>query len=205
MKRPFCVGLTGGIAAGKSTVANLFAGLGAGVIDTDVIAHDLTAAGGAAMPVIIQAFGHAVADAHGALDRAIMRDMAFHNIQVRTRLEAILHPLILDVAKHDLTVSSTAYVILVVPLLVENLDRYHTLIDRILVVDCDESRQLARASARPGMDEARVHSVLEVQTSRARRLAIADDVIDNNGDLSHMAGQISNLHDSYQRMVESRQ
>lgn len=202
MKRPYCVALTGGIGSGKTTVANLFAKLGAAIVDTDVISRELSGVGGEAMPAIIEAFGPVVTCADGALDRAVMRELAFANEQVRIRLEAILHPMIRLEVERRLAVFNDCYAILVVPLLVEHLDQYRAFIDRILVVDCDEEQQVTRAASRAGMDEQRVHSVVAAQTPRAKRLAAADDVIDNSSDLRGLEECVGVLHAAYLRQSE---
>lgn len=195
--QPFCVGLTGGIGCGKSTVAAFFARLGVEVVDTDVIAHELTAPNGAAMPAIIAAFGEEVVTQSGALDRAAMRVRVFADPGARKQLEAILHPLIRAESIRSVCASSAPYVLLVVPLLVENLAAYRGVLNRIVVVDCDESQQLARTAARPGMNVQQAKAILAVQASHAARLEIADDVIDNRGSLDRLEQQIKRLHGLY--------
>ncbi|MEW5770748.1 MAG: dephospho-CoA kinase [Pseudomonadota bacterium] len=192
--RAYCLGLTGGIGSGKSTVATLFAGLGAAVVDTDEIARELTAPGGAAMPAIVAAFGADARDAQGALDRARMRGLVFSDPEARRRLESILHPLIRAEAAGRLARAGPPYVVLVVPLLAERLDDYRGIVDRVAVVDCDPAQQLARIAARPGLDEAQARAILAAQAAPAARLAIADDVIDNRGDLAALRAQVVSLH-----------
>jgi dephospho-CoA kinase len=195
---PFCVGLTGGVGSGKSTVAERFARLKVPVIDTDVIAHALTGPNGAAMAAIVQMFGADIATETGALDRAVMRARVFFDPEARKRLEAILHPLILaQVAHQQLTNAWAPYVLLVVPLLVENLPSYRPMLQRILLVDCDESQQLERTAARPGLDLEQAKAILGAQASQAVRLAIADDVINNRADLSYLDEQVKCLHSMY--------
>lgn len=193
----FVVGLTGGIGSGKSTVADLFSDLGAAIVDTDVISHELTAAHGAAMPEISAEFGPEVVLADGALNRAAMRQLVFSDASAKGRLEAILHPLIRSVSLTRCAAATTApYVLLAVPLLVES-GAYRKQVQRILVVDCDEETQISRVVARSGLaiDEAR--AIMATQASRAQRLAAADDVIINNTDRAALASQIQVLHQRY--------
>ncbi len=189
------VGLTGGIGSGKSTVADLFTSLGVAVVDTDAIAHELTAAHGAAMPAIIAAFGRAVVCANGALDRALMRRLAFSDRAMKSRLEAILHPLIRAQSEARCLATTSAYAVLVVPLLVEAAD-YRQRVDRILVVDCEESLQVSRVMAR-GLSADEVRAIMVAQASREERLAAADDVVFNNGDRQSLNAQVAALHRQY--------
>jgi len=201
MRRLFCIGLTGGIGSGKSTVAEMFAALGVPIIDTDVIARELTQAGGAAMPAIRKEFGDTVVEPSGAMDRLQMRLCALSDTMARSRLEAILHPMIQAEAKRRLEALSGAdYAILVVPLLVE-LGTYRGMVDRVLVVDCEEAMQLARACRRDGRDEAEVRAVMAWQVSRQDRLAQADDVLNNTGDLAALRAAVGELHRKYQKMA----
>lgn len=194
---PFCVGLTGGIGSGKSAVAERFSRLNVPIIDTDAIAHTLTGPNGAAMADIVQAFGVDIATEKGALDRAAMRARVFSDPIARKRLEAILHPLIRAEAARSLMTCSAPYAVMVVPLLVENLSAYRSMLNRILVVDCDESQQLARTAARPGLDLEQAKAILGTQASQAARLAIADDLIDNRAGLSWLDEQVECLHLMY--------
>ncbi len=201
MSRRFCIGLTGGIGSGKSTVAEMFAVLGVPIIDTDVIARELTQAGGAALPAIRKAFGDTVIGPSGAMDRERMRMRILSDTMARSRLEAILHPMIQAEAKQRLeALAGAGYAILVVPLLVE-LGTYRGMVDRVLVVDCEEAMQLARACRRDGRDEAEVRAVMAWQVSRQDRLAQADDVLNNTGDLAALRAAIGELHRKYQKMA----
>ncbi len=191
------VGLTGGVGSGKSTVARLFADHGAMLVDTDAIAHALTAANGAAMAAIEDAFGQGVVAADGSLDRAAMRRLVFADSDARRRLERILHPLILAEAQQRIAASRAPYVLLVVPLLLENLEAYRPLMDRIAVVDCDEQQQIERAAGRPGVGPAQARAILAAQSPRSARLAIADDIIDNRTGLTELEAQIRHLHQIY--------
>lgn len=196
MATRFAVGLTGGIGCGKSTVADLFAARGAGIVDTDVLAHQLTAPGGAAMPALVQEFGANFATPDGALDRTRMRDLVFADPGARARLEGILHPMI-RAATLDAAMSvAGAYVIFVVPLLVES-GTWRSRVQRVLAIDCQEATQIARVMARNGLPEAQVKAIMAAQASRADRLAAADDVIDNDGGQDALAPQVERLHQFY--------
>lgn len=199
----FVVGLTGGIGSGKSAAADAFAALGVGVVDTDAIAHELTAAGGAAMPALVAEFGATVATASGALDRARMRRLAFADPAARGRLEAILHPLIRTLSAERCRLAESAYVILAVPLLVES-GSYRERCDRIVAVDCPESLQISRVMARNGLGEAEVRAIMATQATRGERLAVADDVIANDGDLANLERQVGELHRNYLRLASRK-
>lgn len=192
----FVVGLTGGIGSGKSAAADRFAAHGIAVVDADAIAHELTAADGAAMPALRAAFGRDVAAAGGALDRPRMRRLAFADPAVRRRLEGILHPLIRELAAERCRAADSPYVILAVPLLVES-GTYRERCDRIVVVDCPEVLQIARVMARNGLGEAEVRAILATQAARGQRLAAADDVLANDGDLATLEARIGDLHQRY--------
>jgi dephospho-CoA kinase len=192
----FVVGLTGGIGSGKSAAADEFARLGATVVDTDVIARELTAAGGAAMPEVERLFGSEIVGVDGAMDRAKVRARVFADPAARKALEALLHPLIRDESRRRIASAKGAYVVHVVPLLVESAD-YRMRVDRVLVVDCPEDLQIARVRARSGLSETEVRSILASQASRAERLAAADDVIDNSSSLEALRKQVAALHQRY--------
>jgi len=199
------VGLTGGIGSGKSAVADLFAELGVPVIDTDRIAHELTAGGGMAVPAIVATFGAATIDSNGALNRAAMRQLIFSNPSARKQLETILHPLIRTESLHrikNLSIDSS-YAVLVVPLLVET-GAYRELVSRIAVVDCPEATQLARVMARNGLRQLVVEQIMATQATRAERLAVADDVIENDSDLASLPERIQVLHQTYTRLFSAK-
>ena len=179
----FRLGLTGGIGSGKTQVANLLADLGASVIDTDLIAHQLTAAGGRAIEPIQKAFGDEVIEASGALNRARMRELVFAEPARRAELEAILHPLIGQPARQEAEQAVGLYVVFVVPLLVES-GRWRQQIDRLCVVDCDQETQIERVQARSGIELVTIQRILAAQATREQRLAVADDVIDNSKTVS---------------------
>ncbi len=190
------VGLTGGIGSGKSAAADRFAANGASVVDTDAIAHALTAPGGSAIPAIRDTFGPALIAADGSLDRAAMRALVFSRSAARRELEAILHPMIRAESERQCHTTGGAYVILAVPLLIES-GTYRERCHRICVVDCAEDLQIARVRKRNGFDEAQIRAIMATQASRATRLAAADDVIDNNGPLAELLTQVDALHHIY--------
>ena len=196
----FVVGLTGGIGSGKSAAADCFAAHGIAVVDTDAIAHRLTAAGGAAMPALIAEFGSEIANIDGALDRACMRRLVFADPEARGRLEGILHPMIREHAAADCRAATSPYVILAVPLLVES-GTYRERCRRIVVVDCPESLQISRVMTRNGLPEAEVRAIMAAQATRAQRLAAADDVVTNDGDLAHLEAQVIELHRKYLQLA----
>jgi dephospho-CoA kinase len=174
------IGLTGGIGSGKSTVARAWAEAGADVIDTDAISRALTAAGGAAMPAIVQAFGAQAACPDGALDRSHMRTLAFRDEQVKRQLEAILHPMISAETSRRAEVSTADLLIFDVPLLVES-GRWRQRVQRVLVVDCEEQTQVERVMQRSGWTREAVLAVMAQQASRTARRAAADAVLYNEG------------------------
>lgn len=190
------IGLTGGIGCGKTTVANLFAERGATLVDTDLIAHAMTAPHGPAMAAIAAAFGPAFIAADGSLDRAAMRALVFTQPAAKQQLEAILHPLIRAEAERQAADATGLYVIFVVPLLIES-GAWRERVARILAVDCSEATQVARVMARNGLTETQVRAIMASQVSRATRLAAADDVIDNDGDAAALAPQVERLHARY--------
>ncbi len=192
----FIVGLTGGIGSGKTLVADMFAARGAAIIDTDQIAHRLTAAGGFAIGSIAEAFGEGFLNPDGALDRRKMRAHVFATPSAKERLEGILHPLILlEVERAALQVQGI-YLICVVPLLVETggwLER----VARVLLVDCPEAMQITRVMKRNLFSEAEVRAIMAAQASRDQRLEVADDIIHNNADVTALAPQVDRLHTLY--------
>jgi dephospho-CoA kinase len=194
--KAFSVGLTGGIGSGKTTVADMFAALGASVIDTDQIAHALTGPHGAAMPALLAEFGADYAVPDGALDRARMRSLVFSDPGARARLETILHPKIREATAAAAAIATGPYTIFVVPLLVES-GTWRERLSRLLVVDCPEPRQIERVMARSGLQEAQVQAIMAAQASREQRLAAADDVITNDDGLEGLAPQVERLHRFY--------
>lgn len=196
MTPAFSVGLTGGIGCGKSTVADLFAALGATIVDTDVIAHALTAPQGAAMPAIVAEFGPDFAQPDGALDRARMRTLVFSDATARARLEAILHPRIRAATEAAGQAATGAYVIYVVPLLIES-GSWRERVTRVLAIDCSEDTQVARVMQRSHLSADEVRAIMATQVTRARRLAEADDVVDNDAGLDALRAQVQALHERY--------
>ncbi|TAN50138.1 MAG: dephospho-CoA kinase [Betaproteobacteria bacterium] len=202
MKGAFVVGLTGGIGSGKSAAAEEFARLGATVVDTDAIAHELTRAGGAAIGAIRQQFGADYVDASGAMDRARVRALVFADAAARKRLEALLHPLIRAESERRAAAASGRYVVLVVPLLVESPGNRER-VSRVLVIDCPEAVQSERVQRRSRLDEKAVQAIMRSQVSRAVRLAAADDVIDNSGTIAALHNQVAELHRKYLALAQS--
>ena len=192
------VGLTGGIGSGKSAAADEFARLGAAVVDTDAIAHELTGPGGAAIAEVRRLFGAAFIDAAGAMDRKRMRELVFTDAGARQRLESVLHPIIRAESQRRIeaafTGRSAPYAVLVVPLLVESAG-YRERVGRVLVVDCPEALQVARVRQRSALGEDAVRRIIASQIQRESRLAAADDVIDNSGTIAAMHQQIRQLHE----------
>lgn len=176
----FKLGLTGGIGSGKSKVADMLGAWGAAVIDTDVIAHDLTAPGGAAIEPIRQAFGADVIAENGALNRPLVRELVFNSPEARRRLEVILHPMIRAETAARAHVAQGHYVVFVVPLLVES-GKWREQLDRVCVVDCDPETQIARVQARSGLTREAIERIMSAQASREQRLAAAHDVVVNDG------------------------
>ena len=199
MSAPLRIGLTGGIASGKSTVANIFAELGATIIDTDIIAREVVAPGQPALDEIAATFGESLIDGDGHLDRGALRKLVFADDAARKRLEAIVHPRIQDETRRQSDRAAGDYQIIVVPLLVES--PLKNFVDRILVVDCDEATQIRRLTARDAESEDQARRMLAAQSSREERLAIADDVIRNNGNLASTRDQVVALHEIYRSLT----
>jgi dephospho-CoA kinase len=190
------VGLTGGIGSGKTAVSNLLAKLGAGIVDTDVIAHQVTAPNGAAIAAIEKQFGSEYIDSTGALDRNKMRALVFAKPEARKALEAITHPLIRQETikqAQQLAAAGAPYLVFVVPLLIES-GSWQGLIDYLVVVDCPEETQIARVMQRSNLSRPEVLQILQAQTSRKDRLAHANAVIENNGTLAQLDADVNRLH-----------
>jgi len=191
----FRVGLTGGIASGKSTVARLFAALGIPVIDTDELAREVVAPGTELLARIAERFGGELIGPDGALDRRALRRIVFADSGARADLEAMTHPAIRRAVELRSAAAGGPYQMLVIPLLVERGRGYA--LDRVLVVDSDEALQLARVQARDGATLAQARAILAAQSSRAARVAAADDVITNDGDIQALRVQVESLHRRY--------
>lgn len=199
----FSVGLTGGIASGKTTISNLFAQLGIPVIDTDVISRNLLAPGEQAYHQVCAHFGKQILFASGEINRAALRNIIFSNPQQKSWLETMLHPLIFQ-RSHDAIIenSRASYVLVVVPLLFET--NFQSLVDRILVVDCPADQQIRRLMKRDDIDKNLAHSMLAQQLSNAERLTRAHDIINNREDDADLATQVAALHQFYAQQAESR-
>ncbi len=194
-RRVFRVGLTGGIASGTSTVARLFEALGVPVIDTDVLAREVVAPGEPLLGQIAARFGAGVLAADGSLDRAALRAIVFANPTARTDLEQLTHPAIRARLETLSAVLGGPYQLLVIPLLVET--RGQTPVDRVLVVDCSEALQIRRLQARDGTTLEQARQILTAQATREARLAMANDVIVNEGDLGAVRDRVAILHANY--------
>ena len=199
---PYVVGLTGGIGSGKSVVAEAFASHGIEVVDTDLLAHQLSARGQPGFTAIRAAFGDEFMLASGELDRTRLRQRVFADPAARRRLESVLHPLIGAEARRLIDNWRGPYGIVVVPLLLER-GGLVSLVDRILVVDCNEQEQLRRVALRTGMSSAEIRAIMATQLDRSRRLAAADDILDNNGAPEAMALQVKALDQRYRRLAAS--
>ena len=194
------VGLTGGIGSGKSAAADEFARLGATVVDTDAIAHELTGPGGAAIPEVKRQFGGAFVDASGAMNRTRMRDLVFSDAEEKQRLEALLHPMIRAESARRIASAAGPYTVHVVPLLVES-PGFRERFGRVLVVDCPEELQISRVRQRSGLPESEVRRIIAAQIQRDKRLAAADDVIDNSGTIAALQQQVRKLHETYLKLA----
>jgi dephospho-CoA kinase len=194
------IGLTGGIGSGKSTVAGLFEALGVPVIDADRVAREVVEPGEPALEEVVAAFGPQVLQVDGTLDRRSLRDRVFADPRARARLEAILHPRIRAIMEARAGALSAPYCVLCVPLLVEagQLD----LVDRVLVVDAAEALQVERVCRRDGVSRDTALAMLRAQAPRAARLAVADDVVTNDGDLLALRRELERLHERYLRLAE---
>lgn len=194
------VGLTGGIASGKTAVANILASLGAGVVDTDRVARDVVAPGQPGLEAVRREFGEGVMRASGELDRRALREVVFADPVARWQLESLLHPLIHARTLKALEQVRAPYAVAVVPLLVET--GFGEWVDRVAVVDCPREIQLERLMNRDGIDPDRAESMLSAQVDRQTRLAAADDVIDNGGSRESTHRQARRLHALYRRLSE---
>jgi dephospho-CoA kinase len=200
--RELRIGLTGGIASGKSTIADLFAEYAIPVIDTDIVARQVVEPGQPGLEAIINRFGTDLLTRDQHLDRRKLRSLVFADKNQRLALEAILHPLIRSRTIEWAGQAGGPYQILVVPLLIET--GFRTLVDRVLVVDCPEEQQRARLLARDDETPERVGQILAAQAGRAERLAAADDIIDNSGTLAQTRSQVAELHTRYLRLAQSQ-
>ena len=199
---PFRVALTGGIASGKTTVANLFAALGVPLIDTDVIARQVVEPGQPALAEVVQNFGPDILDADGRLDRRRMRERIFSDPTAKQRLEGILHPAIRAEMERQSREANGPYQVLVIPLLTEGRRRDH--VDRVLLVDVPEELQIQRLMMRDGVTHEQAAASLNAQATRAERLAIADDIVRNTGRVDDLRAEVAKLHAKYLTLAAAR-
>jgi dephospho-CoA kinase len=199
MERRLRVGLTGGIASGKSTVARRFIELGIPVIDADVAAREVVAPGKPGLRQVIDRFGAGIVDENGELDRRALRELVFSDPGARRDLEAILHPLIRADMEQSTAAAVGPYVVMAIPLLVEGGSRDR--VDRVLVVDVDESVQLERVMARDHCSLEQARAILASQAPRSARLAVADDVLPNAGTVTELRQAVDRLHEQYVRLA----
>ena len=195
----FRVGLTGGIASGKSTAAKLFAALGVPIIDTDQVAREVVEPGQPPLERLVERFGRTILTPDGHLDRPKLREIVFSDPRARADLEALTHPAIGTAVEAWSAAAGGPYQILIIPLLVEK--GLGSQLDRVLVVDCDEELQVRRLQARDGSTIEQARAILNAQTSRAARLKAAHDVIQNDGDLGAVRDQVSALHSRYTELA----
>lgn len=193
------VALTGGIASGKTTVANLFAKLGVPVIDTDVIAREVVEPGQPALAAVVEAFGRDVLGDDGRIDRRRMRERIFADPAARQRLEAILHPAIRNEMERQSREAGGAYQVLVIPLFTEGKRRDH--VDRVLLVDVPEEMQIERLAWRDGVTREQAQASLNAQATRAERLAMADDIVRNTGRVDDLREKVAELDSKYRRLA----
>lgn len=201
----YIIGLTGGIGSGKSEAARQFAELGVPVVDTDIIAHSLTAAGEPMLDKIADAFGADFLNADGSLNRAKLRVHIFNDATERKKLEALLHPAIHTRALQQLSDNQNRlhpdYQILVVPLLFES-NSYQTVAHKTLVIDCNEHLQIKRTMARSKMPESEVKAIIQAQMPRATRRELADFIIENNGSVADLSEEIHKIHEKFKENSE---
>ncbi|MDE2273348.1 MAG: dephospho-CoA kinase [Gammaproteobacteria bacterium] len=196
----FRVGLTGGIASGKSEAAAAFARLGVPVVDADAISRELTAAGAPGLAQLVAMLGAEILDRHGQLQRAALRRQLFADAALRARVQAVLHPLIIRRMQAALEECQAPYALAVIPLLVE-APAARALVDRVLVVDCPEPLQLSRLMSRDGENEGTARTMLTTQASRTLRLTTGDDILVNTGTLQELAAGVAELHQLYMEIA----
>lgn len=196
------IGLTGGIGSGKSTVANFFSQLGITIIDSDQIARDVVLPGTPALQTIVTHFGKQILDDHGALDRQKLRELIFQHPEERRWLEKLLHPQIREKMRAAVQQAQSSYCVLVIPLLIET--QPNPLVNRILVIDSPEDLQIKRTQQRDRLDETQIQAIMQSQATREQRLAAADDVIHNKGDLKQLEIQVQKLHQRYLQLAAGK-
>lgn len=199
----YVVGISGGIGSGKTTVTNLFAEYGIEVIDADLIARQVVEPGTLGLSAIIDKFGQSVLDDSGHLNRATLRTLVFNDIAVKDWLNQLLHPLIREQMLVQTENAKSVYCLLSVPLLVEN--KLYEQVDRVVIVDVDEQVQLQRTVLRDKTNEQQIRAIMAAQATRQQRLAVADDVIDNNGQTEDLVKQVTQLHKHYLQLAQQKQ
>jgi dephospho-CoA kinase len=199
--RVFRIGLTGGIASGKSTVAGFFADLGVPILDSDQIARDVVEPGQPPLERLVERFGAGILTPDGHLDRPALRDIVFSDPKARADLEALTHPAIGAAMEARSETAGGPYQVLVIPLLVEKNLASH--VDRVLVVDCDEALQIARLHSRDGSPRAQAEAILRAQAPREARLKAADDIIENNASIAAMRERVMALHPRYLELAQA--
>lgn len=202
MTRPLRIGLTGGIASGKSTVTQRFAELGVPVIDADVASRNVVEPGKPGLAQVVQRFGGGILDADGRLDRRALRNLIFKDSSLRLALDAILHPLIRADMEREAAQATAPYVVMAIPLLVEGGSAGKR-VDRVLVVDADETLQIQRLLARDGSSEEHARAILSSQATRAARLSYADDVLLNTGSVAELRQAVDRIHEQYLQLAQS--
>jgi len=202
MTRPLRIGLTGGIASGKSTVTQRFAELGVPVIDADVASRNVVEPGKPGLAQVVHRFGGGILDADGRLDRRALRNLIFEDSSLRQALDAILHPLIRAEMEREAAQATAPYVVMAIPLLVEGGSAGKR-VDRVLVVDADETLQIQRLQARDGSSEEQARAILSSQATRAARLSHADDVLLNAGSVAELRQAVDRLHAQYLQLAQS--
>ena len=195
MTKKLIVGLTGGIGSGKSAATKLFSNAGIDIIDADEVARDVVALGSEGLEQITSHFGVGILNEDGSLNRGALRERVFNNETEKQWLNGLLHPLIRQAMMQQINDSTSPYCILSVPLLVEG--KLHEMCDKVVVVDCPESMQLSRAMQRDGSTQEIIENIMASQATRAQRLAVADEVIDNSGSLDFLKQQVEALHDKF--------
>lgn len=200
---PLIIGLTGGIGCGKSSATKFFAAKGIDIIDTDEIAHELTLPEGKAIDIIKETFGPGLIAENGSLDRNKMRKLVFSDEIFRHKLEAILHPLIYHEVVRRINLTTSPYIIIVVPLLLETT-AFQKLIHQILVIDCADSLQISRTIARSKLNEQEVRAIMATQITRDERLKQANDIIVNDHDLDYLQKQVNLLHLKYLTLAKEK-
>ncbi len=202
MKRPLCIGVTGGIGSGKTSVTDIFSEYGVPIIDADAISHEVVQAGQPSLLAIAEAFGADVIDSDGQLRRAHLRNLIFDDCSARNKLEMIIHPLVHNEIKSRVSLVTFPYCIISSPLLLESRTAHD--VDRILVVDAPKALQVERASRRDNSGKSDIEKIVNSQISRKERLKAADDIIVNDSDFSCLRSQVESLHQKYLEIASTK-